>query len=198
MDGGADRRPGRAEAEAAVRVLLRYIGADPQAPELAATPQRVVDALDEHFAGYRRDPARVLGAPLAAPDLRGQLVEIRDISFSSHCEHHIAPFFGTVDVVLRVGAHLPGIGHVADLVEVLARRLQLQERLTREIADHLEAALQPEGLLVVVRARHTCMSLRGPCRRRAWLRTLEGRGAFAENPETLAAALGLGARVPAP
>ncbi len=196
MREGERGRPGRAEAEAAVRLLLRYLGEDPDRPELLATPGRVVAALDEYFAGYGRDPVAALGEPMPAGEMRGQLVEIRDIAFASHCEHHMAPFFGTVDVVLRVGARLPGIGHVASLVEVLARRLQIQERLTRQIADHLERALAPEGLVVAVRGFHTCMALRGPCRRRAWLRTVEGRGRFAVAPEALVARLGLGGGAP--
>ncbi len=175
-------RPGRKAAEEAVRVLLAHLGADADSPELAETPRRVVEALAAALSGYRRDPRAALGALLAAGEMEGQLVELRDVAFASHCEHHLAPFFGRVDVAVVAGARLPGIGHVAELVDVLARRLQIQERLTRQIADVLEEALAPRGLAVVVRAVHTCMALHGPGRRESWLRTVELRGTLREDP----------------
>jgi len=189
-------RPGRQAAEEAVRTLLAHLGADPRAPELAGTPRRVVDALAAALSGYGRDPRTALGALLPAGEMAGQLVELRDVAFASYCEHHLSPFFGRVDVALVVGERLFGIGHVADVVDVLARRLQIQERLTRQIADVLEELLVPRGLAVVVRAVHTCMALHGPARRESWLRTVELRGELRTNP-ALVAHLLAGGRPPA-
>lgn len=186
MSGEEAARPAREAAEAAVRTLLAHLGADPAAPELAETPRRVVEALGVALSGYGRDPRAALGTLLPADGMAGQLVELRDVAFSSHCEHHLSPFFGRVDVALVVGERLPGIGHVADVVDVLARRLQIQERLTRQIADVLEDALVPRGLAVVVRAVHTCMALHGPARRESWLRTVELRGVLREDPALVA------------
>ncbi len=172
-------RPSRAEAERAVATLLAYIGEDPARPALRETPQRVIAAFEEYFAGYGRDPRAVLGDPLPCAAARGQLVVARQIAFASHCEHHIAPFFGTATVAFVARERLVGIGHIAELVEVLARRLQIQERLTQEIARVLEEVLEPEGLLVVLEATHSCMALRGPQQREARIRTVYASGCLA-------------------
>ncbi len=183
-------RPGRDEVEAAVRTLIAHAGDDPARPELLQTPERVAAAFSEAFSGYRRDPVRALGAPLPAGEATGQLVLLRDLAFFSHCEHHLAPFFGTATVGFEAADRLVGIGHLADLVHVLARRLQLQERLATEIADALDAVLAPRGIAVVLEATHTCLHLHDPRATPGRLRTLCLRGSLRTRPELLASLLG--------
>ncbi len=182
-------RPGRQEVEAAVRTLIAHAGDDPARPELLQTPERVADAFTEAFSGYRRDPVTALGTPLPAGEAAGQFVLLRDLPFLSHCEHHLAPFFGEATVAFEAAERLVGIGHLADLVHVLARRLQLQERLTAEIADALDSVLAPHGVAVVLEATHSCLHLHDPQVTPGRLRTLCLRGSLRARPELLASLL---------
>jgi len=162
-----------------VELLLKGIGEDPQRPGLVETPRRVAESMSDLVAGYAVDPASVL-EPLA--DERGTgLIMMRAIPIASLCEHHLLPFTGTAAV-----AYLPnedgtitGLSKLARLMDVLSRRLQVQERLVREAADALEQALQPRGVFVLIEAEHTCVSLRGARKPGSVTVTTEARGVFA-------------------
>ncbi len=169
--------------EDAVTELLLAIGEDPARPGLAETPRRVADSFAEYFGGVGVDPASVLGDGRdmeADADELGELVLLRDIDFRSMCEHHLVPFHGTASVGYIPGDHLVGLGRLADVVEVAAARPQVQERLTEQIADALEAGLAPRGVLVVLGARHECVAARGPRQHRSSMVTVAARGELAE------------------
>jgi GTP cyclohydrolase IA len=156
------RRPTREEAEAAVRTLLAWAGDDPRREALRDTPRRVADAYDEYFEGYRHDPVVLLRQSIfentAAYD---DIVMLRDIRFTSHCEHHVSPFQGRAHVAYVPDGPIVGLSRIARVVEVLAHRLQTQENLTSEIAAAIEQALSPRGVAVLVESEHSCMSARG-------------------------------------
>lgn len=180
-----------ADAEAAVAVLLGHLGEQVDRPGLADTPARVVRALVEMTAGYRDDPAAILARQF--PDTYDELVVVRGITFTSLCEHHVLPFTGTATVAYlpAAGRGVVGLSKLARLVECYARRLQVQERLTMEVADAIEAHLQPDGVGVVVAARHLCMGCRGVRKPEAVMVTSALRGALRTNPETRAEFLAL-------
>ncbi len=157
---GPEPRPSRAEAEAAVRTLIRWAGDNPAREGLHDTPARVVRAYEEWFGGYRRDPAKLLGRRFATSGY-DDLVVLRDIPVQSVCEHHMAAIQGVAHVAYLPGDKVVGISKLARLVDTYARRLQIQERLTAEIADTLQRELDPRGVAVVIRASHGCMSTRG-------------------------------------
>ncbi|MBN8742320.1 MAG: GTP cyclohydrolase I FolE [Lysobacterales bacterium 69-70] len=156
----ASPRPSRAEAEAAVRTLIGWAGDSPSREGLRDTPARVLRAYEEWFGGYALDPLQLL-----ARDFDGagydDLVLLRDIPLRSVCEHHMAPIRGVAHVAYLPGTRVVGISKLARLVDAYARRLQIQERLTGEIADALQQALQPRGVVVVLRATHDCIASRG-------------------------------------
>jgi len=156
-----DNRPSREEAEAAVRALIAYIGEDPSREGLAATPKRVVAALDELYRGYREIPADALARTFGETEAYDDFVLIRDIGFTSHCEHHMMPFRGKAHVAYRPVERVVGLSKLARLVDVYARRLQTQEHLTSQIAVAIDEVLQPRGVAVLLEAEHTCMSVRG-------------------------------------
>ena len=171
----------RPRVEAAVRELLAAIGDDPSREGLVETPRRVAEAYADLFAGLSIDPVSVV-EPL--PDERGSgLILVRDIQFASICEHHLLPFVGTAAVGYVPGAdgRITGLSKLARVVEVLARRPQVQERLVRQIADALEEALAPSGVVVVVEAEHMCVSLRGVRKPGSKVVTTEFRGSFADD-----------------
>lgn len=156
------RRPSREEAEAAVRTLIAWAGDDPDRLALAETPRRVAEAYQELFKGYRQDPVAVLGESIVAnTEAYSDIVLLRDIRVESHCEHHIVPFIGRAHVAYLPGPRLAGLSRIARVVEVLAKRLQTQEALTAQIADAIEAALDPTGVAVMIEAEHQCMASRG-------------------------------------
>jgi len=191
-------RPSRDEAEAAVRTLIRWAGDDPDREGLAGTPDRVLRAYAEWFGGYGEDPAALLGRTFGESGGYEGMVVLRDIRFVSHCEHHMAPVFGRAHLgYLPRGGRVVGTSKLARLVGLYARRLQIQERLTAQIADALDTALRPEGVAVVLEASHACMATRGV--REPGARMVTGRmlGAFRDRPGTRAeflAAVGLGGR----
>lgn len=156
-------RPGRKEAEAAVRTLLAYIGEDPAREGLIETPRRVVAAFDEIYGGYRQDPAEILTRVFEDVHGYDDLVVVRDIPFASHCEHHMVPFVGKVQIGYYPAANsgVVGLSKLARLVEIFGRRLQTQEALTAQILDALDLNLRPRGCAVMIEAEHMCMSLRG-------------------------------------
>lgn len=150
---------------AAVAEIIAAIGDDPARPGLASTPQRVADAYAEFFAGVGVDPVPLLRDELStqdAPERTGEAVLLRDIALRSICEHHLLPFTGVAHVAYLPGERLVGLGSIARCVDTLAARPQLQERLGEQIVDALEAALEPQGVLVVIDARHGCVGARGP------------------------------------
>jgi GTP cyclohydrolase I len=157
----SSKRPSRAKVEEAVRTLIAWTGDDPDREGLKDTPRRVTDAFEEYFSGYQADPAEVLSRTFEEAGGYDDLVMLRDIRVESHCEHHIAPFLGVAHVAYLPNGRILGISKIARVVEVFARRLQTQETLTAQIADAIEAALQPRGVAVLIEAEHQCMSIRG-------------------------------------
>lgn len=153
-------RPSREEAEAAVRTLIRWAGDAPTREGLRDTPARVVRAYEEWFGGYALDPDRILGRSFDGAGY-DDIVLLRDIPLRSTCEHHMAPIRGVAHVAYLPRERVVGISKLARVVDAHARRLQIQERLTREIADSLERVLHPRGVAVVIQASHECISSRG-------------------------------------
>jgi GTP cyclohydrolase I len=155
------RRPSRAEAEEAVRTLIAWSGDNPARPGLEKTPQRVADAFGEYFKGYDADPMQELAATFEEPSGYSDMVLLKDIAFESHCEHHIAPFFGTAQVAYLPSERIVGLSKIARVVDIFGRRLQTQEGLTNQIAMALQEGLKARGVAVMMRARHHCMAARG-------------------------------------
>jgi GTP cyclohydrolase I len=181
----------RARVESAVRELLIAIGDDPAREGVIETPRRVAEAYSDLFAGTAIDPVSVL-EPL--PDERGTgLILVRDIQMYSVCEHHLLPFFGSAAVGYVPGAdgRITGISKLARVVEVLARRPQVQERLVRQVADAMETALAPAGVAVIVEAEHLCMTMRGVRKPGTSVVTTEFRGLFGEDAAARAELLSL-------
>lgn len=176
------RRPSRAEAEDAVRTLLAWAGDDPNRDGLRDTPQRVVDAYGEYFSGYRADALKELSTAFEDPSGYNDMVVLTDIRFESHCEHHIAPFFGTAHVAYMPTSRIVGLSKLARVVEIYARRLQTQEALTGEIARAIMDALKPKGVAVMMRAEHMCMSARGVRQPNVTTVTSRFVGAFDTDP----------------
>jgi len=154
-------RPSRYEAEAAVRTLLAYAGDDPQREGLRETPERVVRAYSEFFGGYGQDPQDVLSKTFEEVEGYDEMVLVRDIGFESHCEHHMVPFVGRAHVAYLPDRRVVGLSKLARVVDLYARRLQIQEKLTAQIAAAIERTLKPRGVAVVLEARHECMTTRG-------------------------------------
>lgn len=155
-----DAHPSRREAEAAVRTLIRWAGDHPTREGLLDTPARVVRAYEEWFGGYTLDPDRILGRTFDGAGY-DDIVLLRDIPLRSTCEHHMAPIRGVAHIAYLPGERVVGISKLARLVDAYARRLQIQERMTGEIADTLDRVLQPRGVAVVIKATHDCISSRG-------------------------------------
>ncbi|MCS7268596.1 MAG: GTP cyclohydrolase I FolE [Geminicoccaceae bacterium] len=180
----AFRRPSRAEAEEAVRTLLRWIGEDPEREGLKETPHRVVEAFREHFRGYAVDPAEILRKTFEEVEGYDEMVVLRDIAFESHCEHHLAPIIGRAHVAYLPVRRVVGISKLARLVDAYAKRLQIQERMTAQIADTIQEVLQPRGVGVVIEAVHHCMTTRGTYKPGSIMVTSRLLGEFRTNPET--------------
>ncbi len=177
-------RPSRAEAEAAVRTLIRWAGDDPEREGLAGTPDRVVRSYEEFFAGYAEDPLEYLARTFEEIEGYDEMVVLRDIRFESHCEHHMVPIIGKVHVAYLPRRRVVGISKLARVVEVYARRLQIQEKMTAQIANTIDQVLQPEGVAVVVEAGHQCMTTRGVHKPGVVMVTSRMLGAFRNNPST--------------
>lgn len=155
-------RPSREEAEAAVRTLLAWAGDDPARPALHETPSRVAQAFGEYFEGYGIDPVELLrGSSFENAANYDDMVMLRDVRFTSHCEHHLAAFVGRAHVAYMPNGPIVGLSRLARVVEVCAHKLQTQENLTVEIASAIERGLKPRGVAIVVEAEHHCMSARG-------------------------------------
>lgn len=174
-------RPTRAQAEEAVRTLIRWAGDTPDRAGIEDTPARVVRACEEWFGGYRMDPARILARRFESSGY-DDIVLLRDIPVRSMCEHHMAPIAGVAHVAYLPGKEVVGLSKLARLVEAYARRMQIQERLTVEIAETLQRELAPRGVAVVIRASHGCMSTRGVNLHGSTMVTRRLLGAFEKDP----------------
>ena len=151
----------RADAEAAIKTLLGWIGEDPDRAGILRTPTRVIDSFADWFAGYEMDPYALLDNSFQSVQNYDRIVTLLDIDFASHCEHHMAPFIGRIHLAYLPGKRLAGISKLVRVVEAFTRRLQVQERLTAEIAKCINETLEPRGVAVIVEARHQCMTTRG-------------------------------------
>lgn len=185
----------RERIAAAVRELLSAIGSDPDSAELASTPFRVADAYAEFFAGVGQDPAVFLSDAVPVGDDTGELVLLRDITLRSVCEHHLLPFRGRAHIAYRPGTRVVGLSALPRVVETLAARPQVQERLGEQIAQTLQEGLSPRGVLVVLEASHGCVSDRGVRQREAVTITVASRGALSDPVEQAAVFALLGGQV---
>lgn len=177
-------RPSRAEAEQAVDTLIRWAGDDPGREGLIDTPARVVRTYEQWFAGYDQDPDEILQRTFEEIAGYDEMVVLRDIRFVSHCEHHMAPIIGRAHIGYLPRNRVVGISKLARLVEAYAKRLQIQERMTAEIADTLNRVLMPQGVAVVVEGAHGCMTSRGVHQPASTMVTSRMLGAFRDRPET--------------
>lgn len=157
----ATNRPTRDEARDAVRTLLRWAGDDPDREGLSGTPDRVVRAYGEWFSGYTEDPADILARTFSETDGYDEIVLLKGISFESHCEHHLAPILGVAHIGYLPRKRVVGISKLARILDVFARRLTIQEKMTAQIANTIQDVLDPLGVGVVVEAEHHCMTTRG-------------------------------------
>ena len=177
-------KPSRDEAEAAVRTLLRWAGDDPDREGLLGTPDRVARAYEEFFAGYDADPIDMLSRTFEETDGYDEMVLLRDIDFQSHCEHHMVPIIGVAHVAYIPKSRVVGISKLARIVEAFAKRLQIQERFTMQIANSINDVLQPIGVGVVIEAQHQCMTTRGVNKPGVAMVTSCMLGTFREDPAT--------------
>jgi GTP cyclohydrolase I len=177
-------RPTRAEAEAAVRVLLRWAGDDPEREGLIDTPSRVVRSYEEFFVGYSVDPREILARTFSEVDGYDEMIVLKDIRFESYCEHHIVPIIGRAHVAYLPEHRVVGISKLARLVDAFAKRLQIQEKMTVQIADTLNEVLQPKGVGVILEASHQCMSTRGVHKAGVEMVTSRMLGTFRTDPST--------------
>jgi GTP cyclohydrolase I len=159
--GAVCEKPNREEVEAAFRTIIRWAGDDPARDGLAKTPARVTRAFEEYFAGYAVDPATVLSTTFGETDGYDEMIALRGIPFESHCEHHMAPIIGRAWVAYVPTGRVVGISKLARVVEAYSKRLQIQEKMTAQIANTIQEVLQPQGVGVVLKASHHCLSSRG-------------------------------------
>jgi len=178
------QRPSREEAEAAVRTLLGWAGDDPTREGLLDTPSRVVRAFDEYFSGYQACPKTLLERTFEETEGYDEIVLLRNIRFESHCEHHLAPIIGRAHVAYLPSSRVVGISKLARLVDVYAKRLQIQEKMTAQIAGTIEDVLQPRGVAVVIEAAHHCMTTRGVHKSGVTMVTSRMLGAFRDDAAT--------------
>jgi len=177
-------RPTREEAEAAVRVLLRWSGDDPAREGLRDTPARVVRAYEEFFSGYEHDPREILARTFSEVDGYDEMIVLKDIRFESYCEHHMVPIIGRAHVAYLPEHRVVGISKLARLVDAFAKRLQIQEKMTAQIADTLNEILQPKGVGVILEASHQCMTTRGVHKPGVEMVTSRMLGSFRTDPST--------------
>src|SRR5579875_4217062 len=171
-------------AESAVRQLLRHVGEDPEREGLLRTPTRVVKAYEFLTRGYAQDPKEVINGALFVEEDYQEMIVCRDVDFFSLCEHHLLPFMGKAHVAYLPKRHIIGLSKLARLVEIYARRLQVQERLTTQIANTIWEQLDPMGVAVVLEAEHLCMRMRGVEKQNSWVTTSAMLGVFRSNQTT--------------
>ncbi len=179
-----DRRPSREQALEAVQTLIRWAGDDPAREGLRGTPERVIKAYEEFFAGYGVDPLELLNRTFEEVEGYDEMVLLRDIRFESHCEHHLAPIIGRAHVAYLPRRRVVGISKLARVVEAYAQRLQIQEKMTAQIANTIQEVLNPKGVAVVIEATHQCMTTRGIHKPGATMVTSRMLGLFRSNAST--------------
>lgn len=179
-------RPSRQEAESAVRTLIEWIGDDPEREGLKATPARVARAFEDWFSGYREDPVEFLRRTFYEVDGYDEMIVLKDIRFESHCEHHLAPIMGRAHVGYLPDRKVVGISKLARVVETFARRLQVQESMTAQIAHCIQDVLKPKGVGVVIEATHQCMTTRGVRKHGVGMITSQLLGHFRSDSRTRA------------
>jgi GTP cyclohydrolase IA len=184
VDEGRTTRPSRREAEAAVRTLIQWAGDDPDREGLVGTPDRVVRAYEEFFAGYADDPVDLLARTFEETDGYDEMVLLKDIIFESHCEHHMVAILGKAHIAYLPRNRVVGISKLARVLQVYARRLQIQEKMTAQIANTIQEVLDPLGVAVVIEAQHQCMTTRGVYKPGVTMVTSRMLGAFRENATT--------------
>lgn len=183
--GGSNlTKPTRHEVEAAFRTIIRWTGDDPARDGLAETPARVARAFEEYFAGYAIDPATLLKTTFEETDGYDEMIVLRGIPFESHCEHHMAPVIGRAWVAYVPTGKIVGISKLARVVEAYAKRLQIQEKMTAQIANTVQEVLRPQGVGVVLKASHHCLSTRGIHKHDTDMATSRMLGCFRDNPIT--------------
>lgn len=178
-----DEKPGRAETEAAFRTILRWTGDDPGREGLIETPARAVRAFEEFFSGYAQNPAEILKKTFEEVEGYDEMIVLRGVRFNSHCEHHIAPISGKAWIAYVPSGRVVGISKLARVVEVYAKRLQTQEKLTAQIANTIDEVLKPRGVGVVIKASHHCMITRGVQKPDTDLVTSRMLGCFRSDPQ---------------
>jgi GTP cyclohydrolase I len=177
-------RPSREEAEAAVRTLISWAGDDPRREGLVETPSRVARAYEEWFAGYGQDPEELLKATFEEVEGYDEMVVLRDVTFESFCEHHLAPVIGKAHIAYLPKNRVIGISKMARVLEAFAKRMQIQERLTAQLANAIDRVLQPRGVGVVTQATHQCMTTRGVHKSGVAMVTSRMLGAFRDDAAT--------------
>jgi GTP cyclohydrolase IA len=177
-------RPGRADVEDAFRTIIRWAGDDPAREGLIETPARVARAFEEFFSGYGQDPALILQKTFEEIEGYDEMIVLRGIRFESHCEHHMAPIIGHAWVAYVPDGRVVGISKLARVVEAYAKRLQIQEKMTAQIANTIRDVLKPQGVGVIVKATHHCMTTRGVHQTGAELVTSRMLGCFRDNALT--------------
>jgi GTP cyclohydrolase I len=175
-------RPNRAEVEAAFRTIIRWTGDDPERDGLVETPARVARAFEEFFVGYSQDPVAILQKTFEEIEGYDEMISLRGVRFESHCEHHMAPIIGKVWVAYIPNGRVVGISKLARVVEVYAKRLQIQEKMTAQIANTINEVLKPQGVGVIIKASHHCMTTRGVHKPDTDLVTSRMLGCFRDNP----------------
>jgi len=180
---GHPGRPDRAEVEAAVQTILRWTGDNPERSGLLETPARVTRALEESFAGYGQDPIAILQKSFDETEGYDEMIALRGVRFESHCEHHMAPILGRAWVAYVPSGRVVGISKLARVVEIYAKRLQIQERLTAQVANTIDEVLKPRGVGVVIKASHHCMTTRGVHKPDSDLVTSRMLGCFRDNQD---------------
>lgn len=185
------------QAMAYVKGLLEFIGEDPEREGLVKTPRRVIDAMRDHFIGYSQDPTTFLERTFSEVEGYNELVVVSDIEIHSHCEHHMVPFVGKAHVAYIPDGRVLGLSKIARVVDAYSKRLQVQEKLTAQIADAIQDALDPQGVAVILKCKHFCMCYRGVKKPESWTTTSKLHGLFMDNPATrmeLFTLLGMGAK----
>jgi GTP cyclohydrolase I len=177
-------KPSRAEAEQAVRTLIRWAGDDPAREGLIDTPKRVASAYEEFFAGYDADPVEILKRTFEETDGYDEIVVLKDIRLESHCEHHMVPIIGVAHVAYLPHRRVVGISKLARVIDAYAKRLQIQEKMTAQVANAINDVLEPKGVAVVIEAAHQCMTTRGVSKPGVTMVTSRMLGAFRDDPTT--------------
>ncbi len=176
-------KPSREQAERAVRTLIEWIGEDPDREGLADTPARVVRSYEELFGGYQFDPAEILARTFEEVEAYDEIVLLKGVRFESFCEHHMLPIIGTAHIAYYPRGRVVGISKLARVVDAYARRMQIQERLTAQIASAIESVLDPLGVAVMIESEHHCMSTRGVHKHDVGMVTTRMLGCFKDDPD---------------